>query len=158
MPLFSGISSQGCEILALLKYVWGSSSRPPPLTLDLGSSSLPFLRHRSLALSSTAHDLGRGVAPLGRAMCAGRGHLRPFSAKKMHRSQQTPSSNNTREGYMGTSPDGQYQNQIEYILCSQRWISSIQSAKTRPGADCGSNHELLIAKFRLKLKEVGKNR
>ena len=57
---------------------------------------------------------------------------------------------------MGTSPDGQYQNQIEYILCSQRWRSSIQSAKTRPGADCGSDHELLIAKFRLKLKKVGK--
>ena len=34
--------------------------------------------------------------------------------------------------------------------------SSIQSAKTRPGADCGSDHELLIAKFRLKLNEVGK--
>ena len=31
-----------------------------------------------------------------------------------------------------------------------------QSAKTRPGADCGSDHELLIAKFRLKLKKVGK--
>ena len=38
----------------------------------------------------------------------------------------------------------------------QRWRSSIQSAKTRPGADCGSDHELLIAKFRLKLKIVGK--
>ena len=34
--------------------------------------------------------------------------------------------------------------------------SSIQSAKMRPGADCGSDHELLIAKFRLKLKKVGK--
>ena len=34
--------------------------------------------------------------------------------------------------------------------------SSIQSAKTRLGADCGSHHELLIAKFRLKLKKVGK--
>ena len=34
--------------------------------------------------------------------------------------------------------------------------SSIQSTKTRPGADCGSNHELLITKFRLKLKKVGK--
>ena len=33
---------------------------------------------------------------------------------------------------------------------------SIQSAKTRLGADCGSDHELLIAKFRLKLKKVGK--
>ena len=55
-----------------------------------------------------------------------------------------------------TSPDGQHENEINYILCSQRWRSSIQSAKTRPGADCGSDHELLIAKFRLKLKKVGK--
>ena len=37
----------------------------------------------------------------------------------------------------------------------QRWRSSIQSTKTRPGADCGSHHELLIAKFRLKLQRVG---
>ena len=42
------------------------------------------------------------------------------------------------------------------ILCSKRWRSSIQSGKTRPGDDCGSVHELLIAKFRLKLKKVGK--
>ena len=39
-----------------------------------------------------------------------------------------------------TSQDGQYQNQIDYILCSQRQRSSIQSAKTRPGIDCGSHH------------------
>ena len=58
--------------------------------------------------------------------------------------------------YTWTSPDGQHQNQIDSILCSQRWTSSIQSAKTRPGADCGSDHELLIAKFRLKLKKVWK--
>ena len=55
-----------------------------------------------------------------------------------------------------TSPDGQHWNQVDYILGSQRWRSSIQSAKTRLGADCGSDHELLIAKFRLKLKKVGK--
>ena len=58
--------------------------------------------------------------------------------------------------YTWTSPDGQYQNQIDYILCSQRQRRSIQSAKTRPGADCGLDHELLMAKFRLKLKNVGK--
>ena len=57
--------------------------------------------------------------------------------------------------YTWTSPDGQYWNQIDYILCSQRWRSSIQSAKTRPEADCGSDHELLIAKFRHKLEKVG---
>ena len=49
-----------------------------------------------------------------------------------------------------------YRYQIDYILCSQRWRSSIQSAKTRLRADCGSDHELLIAKFRLVLKKVGK--
>ena len=42
-----------------------------------------------------------------------------------------------------TSPDGQYQKQIDYILCSQRWRSFLQSAITRPGADCGSDHELI---------------
>ena len=61
-----------------------------------------------------------------------------------------------RRFYTWTSPDGRYQNQTDYILCSQRWRSCIQSAETRPGADCGSDHELLIAKFRLKLKKVGK--
>ena len=62
-----------------------------------------------------------------------------------------------RRHYTWTSPDGQYQNQIDYILCSQRWRSSIRSTKTRPGANCDSDHELLIAKFKLKLKKVGKN-
>ena len=61
-----------------------------------------------------------------------------------------------RRLYTWTSPDGQHLNQINYILCSQRWRSSIQPAKTRLGTDCGSNHELLIAKFRLQWKKVGK--
>ena len=56
-------------------------------------------------------------------------------------------------------PDGQYRNQIDYILCSQRCISSFSDTvrkKTRPGAHCGSDHEILTAKFRLKMKKVGK--
>ena len=56
--------------------------------------------------------------------------------------------------YTWTSLDGQIQ--IAYILCSRRWRNSIESAKTRLGVDCGSGHELLIAKFRLKMKKVGK--
>ena len=60
-----------------------------------------------------------------------------------------------RRHYTWTSPDGQHQNQTNYILCSQRWRSSIQSAKTRAGANCGSDHKILIAKIRLKLKRVG---
>ena len=61
-----------------------------------------------------------------------------------------------RRLYTWISPDGQHQNQIDYILCSQRWTSSIESAKARLGAGCGSDYELLIAKFRLKLKKVRK--
>ena len=54
------------------------------------------------------------------------------------------------------TPYGQHWNQIDYILCNQRWRSSMQPTKTRPGADCGSDHGLLITKFRHKLKKVGK--
>ena len=61
-----------------------------------------------------------------------------------------------RRLYIWTSPDGQHRNQIDYIFCSLRRRSSIQLAKTRLGADCGSDHELLIDKFRLNLKKVGK--
>ena len=61
-----------------------------------------------------------------------------------------------RRLYTWTSPDGRHRNQTDYILCSLRWRSSIHSAKTRLWADCSSDHELLIAKFRLKLKKVGK--
>ena len=58
-----------------------------------------------------------------------------------------------RRLYTWTSRDGQYRNQIDYILGSQRWRRSIQSAKTRLGADWGSDHELLSGKFRLKLRK-----
>ena len=58
--------------------------------------------------------------------------------------------------YTWIAPICQYWNQIDYILCCWRWRSSIQSAKIRLGADYGSDHEQLFAKFRLKLKKVGK--
>ena len=59
-----------------------------------------------------------------------------------------------RRLYTWTPPDGQHWNHTDYIFCSQRWRHSIKSAKKRPGVDCGSYHELLVAKFRLKLKKV----
>ena len=61
-----------------------------------------------------------------------------------------------RRLYTWTSADGQHWNQTDYILCSQRLRSSIESAKTRPGVDCCSDHELCTAKFKLKLKKTGK--
>ena len=61
-----------------------------------------------------------------------------------------------RQLYTWTTPDDQYQNQTDYILCSQRWRGSIQSAKTRAGVNYSSDNELVIAKCKLKLKKVGK--
>ena len=46
-----------------------------------------------------------------------------------------------------TSPEGQHQNQADYILCSRRQRTSTQSAKTRPGADCGSDHAWPLLSF-----------
>ena len=60
-----------------------------------------------------------------------------------------------RQIYTWTSADCQYPNQTNCIFCSRRWRSSMKSAKTSPGADCGSDHELLTAKFMLNLKKVG---
>ena len=74
----------------------------------------------------------------------------------MHWSANTLFQQQSRRLYTWTLLDGQHQNRIDYILCSQIWRSSIQSAKTRLGADCGLDHEILMAKFRLKWKKVGK--
>ena len=73
-----------------------------------------------------------------------------------HSKHPLPATQEMTLHYTWTSPDSQHWNQMDYILCSLRWRSSIQSSKTRPGADCGSDHEPQIAKFRLKLKKVGK--
>ena len=82
--------------------------------------------------------------------------LKDFGQQKTLVIANTLFQQHKRRFYTWTSPDGQHQNQIDYILCSHRRRSSIQSAKTRPGGDCGSDHELFIAKLRLKLKKVGK--
>ena len=79
-----------------------------------------------------------------------------FSQEKALVIANTLLQKHKRRLYTWTSPDGQCQNQIDYILCGQKWRSSIQSAKTRPGVDFGSDHESLIAKLRLKLKKVRK--
>ena len=60
-----------------------------------------------------------------------------------------------RRLYSWTSPNGQHQNQTDYILCSQRWRKALYSQQKQDLELTGSDHELLIAKFRLKLKKVG---
>ena len=61
-----------------------------------------------------------------------------------------------RRLYTWTSPDGKTRNQIDYILIEQRWKTNILQCKTLPGADCDTDHELLIAKFKSKIKKTTK--
>ena len=70
--------------------------------------------------------------------------LKEFYQEKALVIQNTLFQQHKRRLSTWTSPDGQHQNQIDYIICSQRWRNYIQSAKTRRGADCGSDHELLL--------------
>ena len=77
--------------------------------------------------------------------------------KTFAKRKQTPSSNNTRED----STHGHHQivnTEIKLIIISaaKDGKALYNQQKTRLGADCGSDHELLIAKFRLKLKKIGK--
>ena len=58
-----------------------------------------------------------------------------------------------RRLYTWTSPNQKYRNQIDYILCRNRWRSSVIKVKIIPGADCGSDHELIVAKVRVKLRK-----
>ena len=54
--------------------------------------------------------------------------------------------------YIWTSPDSKTENPIDYILCRNCWSSCLHSARTLPGADCGTDHELLMAELKLRLK------
>jgi hypothetical protein len=58
-----------------------------------------------------------------------------------------------RRIYTWTSPGGNYRNQIDFIMVKNRWASAVKSANTLPGADCGSDHELLVAKISVRLKK-----
>ena len=63
-----------------------------------------------------------------------------------------------RKLYTWTSPDGQHQNQIDYIICSQKWRSSIQSAKIRTGADYGQIMNFLLPNSDWNWRKWGKPR
>ena len=64
--------------------------------------------------------------------------------------------NHSRKKYTWISPDGITKNQIDYILVSRRWRTNIKNCHTYPGADCGSDHQLLMSKMRIKVKKLAK--
>ena len=144
-----GVSLHGCS----------SKAQPLLLTLDEGyllTPALPDLQRGIALLGPPAPPqpwlLGRGVGPPGhRPWIQTRGdssHRCPWPRAWVAPPGRHPWP---RAWGHGVGPQS--------CGCSSPplpWRSCIQSAKTRPGADCGSDHELLIAKFRLKLKKVGK--
>ena len=78
-------------------------------------------------------------------------------AKRMHWSPQTPSSNNTK----GDSTHGHHQmvntkSRLIIFFAAKDGEAPYTVSKIRPAADYGSDQELLVAKFRLKFKKVGK--
>ena len=78
-----------------------------------------------------------------------RQRLTEFFQENASVTENTLFQQNKRRLNTRTSPDGQHRNQIDYILCNQRWRSSIQSTKTRLGADCGSDHELIHCQIQM---------
>ena len=64
--------------------------------------------------------------------------------------------NHPRRLFTWTSPDGKTKNQIDYILAQSRWRSSLINVKTYPGADCGSDHELLVTTIKMKMRKIKK--
>ena len=116
----------------------------------------PF-HHRGLECKVGSQEIPGVTGKFGLEIQNGPGQrLTEFCQENTLITANTLFQQHKRKLYTWTSPDGQHENQIDYILCSQRWRSSIQSAKARLGSDCGSDHELFMAKFRLKLKKVGK--
>lgn len=70
----------------------------------------------------------------------------------------TNTQHHKRRLYTWTSPNSMYKNQIDYICVCQRRKSSITSTKTKPGADCGSDHELLSCKVKIQLRKRPKEK
>jgi len=55
-----------------------------------------------------------------------------------------------RQLYTWTSPDGNTRNQIDYISTAQRWKTSLTDCHTYPGAECGTDHQLLVAMLKVR--------
>ena len=137
------------------KVEWFYEDLQGPLELTPKKDVLFIIEDKNAKVGSQETPGETGKFGLGEQNEAGQ-RLIEFSQENALVIANTLCQQHKRRLYTWTSLDGQHQNQTDYILCSRRWRSSIQSAKTRPGADYGTDHELLIAKFRVKLKKVEK--
>lgn len=108
-------------------------------------------------IGENSHQLSNCVGKFGLGQRNERGErLIQFVADNNMVISNTVFQHHPRRLYTWTSPDGQYRNQIDYILVRSRWRTSIRNVHTLPGADCGSDHQLLISKMHLKLRAARK--
>ena len=77
-----------------------------------------------------------------------------FCSRNYFQSMNTFFTLHARRLYTWRSPDQTIRNQIDYIICKTRWRSSVRRVTTLPGADCGSDHNLLIADVKIKIKRT----
>ena len=118
---------------------------------------------RFLLLVTSVRRLGLaaamgGGAVIGKFGLGGRGergdNLVDFSISNDLVVANTLFQQHPRRLYAWQSPDGKTRNQIDFILVKRRWKSSVRISKTLPGADIGSDHQLLFANIRVKLRKV----
>ncbi|PZC84076.1 hypothetical protein B5X24_HaOG205798 [Helicoverpa armigera] len=109
-------------------------------------------------VGSDAHQLSHCAGKFGLGQRNERGdRLIQFAADNGLVISNTFFEHHRRRLYTWISPDGKHRNQIDYILVGSRWKTSIKNAHTLPGADCGSDHQLLMSKVQLKLRAVRKS-
>ncbi|XP_037872901.1 LINE-1 retrotransposable element ORF2 protein [Bombyx mori] len=80
--------------------------------------------------------------------------LLDFCAENNVSVMNTQFQHHPRRLYTWISPNGQHRNQIDYVMIGKRWKSSVLNVTTRPGADCGSDRQLLVAKVKIRLKSI----
>ena len=81
-------------------------------------------------------------------------HLQDFCADHDMTLANTWFRQHPRRLYTWTSPDGKHRNQIDYIAIQQKWKHLIKSCKTYPGADCGTDHNVLVATLKLRFQKT----
>lgn len=105
--------------------------------------------------TTTEDSLKQILGPFGLGTRNARGErMLQFCQEQNLAVANTLFQNHNRRLYTWKSPGDRYRNQINYIMVKSRWKSSIRSCKTYPGADCGSDHQLLVMQFKVRLKNI----
>ena len=115
------------------------------MLLVMGDFNAKVGRREPSAVSSAV-----GLYGLGETNEAGE-QLEDFCLEHELALANTMFKQHPRRLYTWTSPDGNTRNQIDYISVAQRWKTSLMNCRTYPGADCDTDHQLLVATLKVRL-------